>query len=123
MKTETLFDLASLALRAAEAALRRRRPAVSPGPDTRADRLVRHALPVAEKALARVIPLRSSVAKKERPARRRSRAGFTGAAILGAAVAGAAAYIVVKQQQRVRERYAPLRAPFPAELLDVLAPP
>src|SRR5258706_11951623 len=100
MKTETLFDIASLGLRAAEAALRRRRPAVSSGPDTRADRLVRRALPVAEKALARVVPLRAPVAKKEPPARRRSRAGFASTAILGAAVAGAAPPNVVKKEQR-----------------------
>ena len=36
---------------------------------------------------------------------------------------GRAAYIVVKQQQRERERYKPLHAPFPLELLGVLAPP
>jgi SAM-dependent methyltransferase len=123
MKTETIFDLASLGLRAAEAALRRRRPPASPGPDTRADRLVRRALPMAEKALARVVPLNKPVTPsgKRKAARRRSRAGF--AVVMGAAAAGAAAYIVVKEQQRVRARYAPLRAPFRPELLDVLAPP
>src|SRR5437867_3533419 len=106
MKTETLFDVASLGLRAAEAALRRKRP-ITDKLDSRADKLVRRALPVAEKALARVVPLAAPAIKKRQAKRRRSRAAFAGTAILGAAVAGAAAYIVVKEQQRVRQRYAP----------------
>jgi hypothetical protein len=33
------------------------------------------------------------------------------------------AYVLIKQQQRVQERYRPLHAPFALELLDVLAAP
>ena len=120
MKTETVLDLVGLGLRAADAALQRRRPASS-GPDTRADRIVRRVvLPMAEKALGSVAPAAARPA-----ARRRRRPGLTlGLSTLaGALAAGAAAYVVVKQQQRVRERYRPLHLPFPPELLEVLAAP
>src|SRR5713101_4497648 len=118
MKTETLLDILGLGLRAADAALQRRRPTTS-GPDSRADRIVRRVvLPVAEKALGRVAP------PSARPTARRRRALPLGAATLaGAVAAGAAAFVVMKQQQRVRERYKPLHAPFPVELLEVLAAP
>src|SRR5262249_20583412 len=119
MKTETLIDTLSFGLRAADAALKRRRP-TSPGPDTRADKIVRQVvLPVAERALGRVAP-----DSARPPARRRRRRLPLGMATLaGALAAGAAAYVVVKQQQRVRERYRPRHAPFPPELLEVLAAP
>jgi SAM-dependent methyltransferase len=120
MKTETLLDILGLGLRAADAALQRRRPTTS-GPDSRADRIVRRVvLPVAEKALGRVAP-----ASARPPARRRRRlsVGLAVSTLAGALAAGAAAYVVVKQQQRVRERYKPLHAPFPLELLEVLAAP
>jgi ubiquinone/menaquinone biosynthesis C-methylase UbiE len=45
------------------------------------------------------------------------------AGLAGALAAGAAAYVVVKQQQRVRERYKPLHALFSTKLLEVLAAP
>jgi hypothetical protein len=49
--------------------------------------------------------------------------GLVAGAVAGAAAAGVAAYLVVQQQQRVRERYRPTHAAFRPELLDVLAPP
>jgi SAM-dependent methyltransferase/uncharacterized protein YbaR (Trm112 family) len=73
---------------------------------------------VAEKALGRVAP-----ASGRSPARRRRALPLGVATLAGAVAAGAAAYVVMKQQQRVRERYKPLHAPFPAELLEVLAAP
>ncbi len=121
MKTETLIDMLSLGLRAAETALQRRRPTTE-GPDSRADRLVRRVvLPVAHKALDRVTPTDA-----QPPARRRRRRLVRGVplgALAGALAAGAVAYVLVKQQQRVQERYRPLHAPFPPKLLDVLAAP
>jgi SAM-dependent methyltransferase/uncharacterized protein YbaR (Trm112 family) len=120
MKTETMLDVVGLGLRAVDAALQRRRP-TSPGPDTRADRIVRRVvLPVAEKALGRVAPASPrSLARR----RRGLRLGLVASSLAGALAAGAAAYVVVKQQQRVRERYKPLHAPFPPKLLEVLAAP
>ena len=121
MKTETVLDMLGLGLRAAEAALQRRRPATA-GPDTRADRIVRRVvLPMAEKALGRVAP--ASARPSARPRRRGLLLGLLASSVAGALAAGAAAYVVVKQQQRVRERYKPLHAPFPPGLLEVLAAP
>jgi len=118
MKPETVIDAISLGLRAADAALQHRRP-TSTGPDTRTDRIVRRVvLPVAERALDRVSP-----ANARSLARRRRRLPLGVASLAGAVAAGAAAYVVVKQQQRVRERYKPLHASFALELLDVLAAP
>ena len=123
MKTETLLDVLGFGLRAAETALRRRRPAdPSPGPDSRADRLVRQVLPVAEKVLDRVAVARQRPAAARRR-RRGMRLNLAASTIVGAAAAGAVAYVVVKQQQRVHERYRPLREPFAVELLDVLSAP
>src|SRR5436853_239118 len=92
MKTETLFDVASLGLRAAEAALRRRRPPASTGPDTRPDRLVRRALPVASNAAGDLLASEDSwLQDLVRPlalmAMGRNRAGD---AALAAAISGAA---------------------------------
>ena len=57
MKTETILDMVGVGLRAADAALQRRRP-TSSGPDTRADQIMRRVvLPAAEKALSRVAPV------------------------------------------------------------------
>ena len=132
MKPETILDAVSFGLRAVDAAVQRRRP-TSPGPDTRADQIVRRVvLPVAERALTRVTPVaeraltRVTVAERaagRAVARRRRRLPLGVAGLAGALAAGAAAYIVVKQQQRVRERYRPLHGPFALELLDVLASP
>jgi len=122
MKTETLFDILGLGLRAANAALQRRRP-TSRTPDSPADRIVRRVvLPVAHRALDRVAPdvPRPIVRAAERGRRRGLPLGAT---VAGALAAGAVAYVLIKQQQRVEERYRPLHAAFPAELLDVLAAP
>lgn len=122
MKPETILDVLGLGLRAAEAALSRR-PAKD-RPDTRADKLVRRVLPLAERALERVAPAAAAPkAAEARAPRRRRRASVLGPLVLGALSAGAAAYIVTQEQQRIRERYRPLRAPFPVELLEVLAAP
>src|SRR5260221_13984679 len=100
MKTETVLDLVGLGLRAADAALKRRRPASS-GPDTRADRIVRQVvLPMAEKALGSVAP---AAARPAAPRRRRRSLTLGLSTLAGALAAGATAYLVVKQQQRVRE--------------------
>jgi hypothetical protein len=122
MKPETLIDVLGLGLRAAEAFLSRR-PA-QPRPDTRVDRLVRRVVPVAEKALDQATPRRQAdKARRRSRQRRRSALGQAAATMLGAVAAGSVAYLVVKEQQRVRERYRPLRAPFAEALLDVLAAP
>jgi SAM-dependent methyltransferase len=115
MKPETLLHVLGLGLRAAEAAVRRRGPQAAP-PSTRVDRLVQRVLPMAEKALDRAAPRR-------RRARRRSALAQAAATAFGALAAGSLAYVVVKEQQRVRARYRPLRAPFPENMLDVLAAP
>jgi hypothetical protein len=115
MKPETLLNVLGLGLRAAEAAVQRRRPR-SLAADSRVDRLVQRVLPVAEQALDRAVPRR-------RRARRRSALSRAGATALGALAAGSLAYVFVKEQQRVRARYRPLRAPFPETMLDVLAAP
>ena len=129
MKPETVLEVLGLGLRAAEAALSRR-PKLDL-PDTRADQLVRRVLPLAERALDRVAPAAGAVTHKVAEARERRRTAVArrrrGSAlvplILGALSAGAAAYVVVQEQQRIRERYRPLHAAFPAELLEVLAAP
>ena len=83
MKPETLFDAISFGLRAADAALQRRRP-TSSGPDTRADQIVqRVVLPVAERALGRVAP-----ASARPTARRRRRLSLGAASLAGAAGRG-----------------------------------
>ena len=130
MKPETILDVLGLGLRAAEAALSRR-PKLNL-PDTRADQLVRRVLPLAERALERVTPpgpvgekvkeVRHAL-RARRTRRRRSLIGTLGTVAAGALSAGAVAYIVVKEQQRIRERYRPLHVPFAPELLDVLAAP
>jgi len=126
MKIETILDVAGLTLRAAEAVAGRLAPGDGDKPDTRVDKIVRRAVPVAEKVLDRVAPsangrVRRRTDRKRR--RRRSPLGFTISTLAGAAAAGAVAYLVVRQQQRVRERYRPTHAPFRTELLNVLAPP
>jgi hypothetical protein len=130
MRLDTILDLAGLGLRAAEAVAGRLAPGDADKPDTRVDQIVRRALPVAEKVLDRVAPsangrvstrVRRAVEKRAR--RRRSGLGLVAGALVGAAAAGAAAYLVVREQQRIRERYAPTHAAFRPELLDVLAAP
>jgi uncharacterized protein YbaR (Trm112 family) len=114
MKPETIFRVLGLSLRAAEAAARRVPRAAAR--ETGVDRLVQQVLPIAERALDRAVPPR-------RRARRRSALGRAATTALGALAAGSLAYIVVKERQRVRARYRPLRAPFPEALLEVLAAP
>jgi SAM-dependent methyltransferase len=122
MKTDTLLDVLGLGLRAAEAALQRRRP-TSAGPDSRADRIVKRVvLPVAAKALDRAAPASTRPAARRRR-RRGLPLGFVASTLAGALAAGGVAYVLLRQQQRVRERYRPLRAPFRPELLEVLSAP
>lgn len=129
MKLDTLLDLAGLALRGAEALAGRRPNNDADKPDTRLDRLARRVIPLADKALDRMTPRNGRVLTRARRRAekqqrcRRSRLSYLFPTLLGAAAAGAAAYLVVRQQQRVRERYRPTHAPFRPELLDVLAPP
>jgi SAM-dependent methyltransferase len=49
--------------------------------------------------------------------------GWTLRMLFAAGVAGSAAYLAMRQQERRRARRRPIHAPFPEELLDVLAPP
>src|SRR4051812_8762994 len=102
MKTDVLLDVAGLALRAAEAGLRRRRPPASKPPAKRAERVMRKALPAAEKALKRVTQRVVARVPPVKARRRRSRLSLIRTTALGAAFAGAAAYIVIKEQERVR---------------------
>jgi uncharacterized protein YbaR (Trm112 family) len=114
LKAETLLNLLGFGLRVADAAVRR-----APRGSARAsrvDRVVQRVLPVAEKALDRAVPGR-------RRARRRSALVRTGAAALGGLAAGGLAYVILKEDRRVRARYRPLRAPFAEGLLEVLAAP
>ncbi len=130
MKLETILDVAGLALRAAEVVAGRLAPGDAGKPDDRVDKIVRRAVPVAEKVLDRVAPSANGRAAKRarrradrKGRRRRSPLGLAASTLAGAAAAGAVAYLVVRQQQRVRERYRPTHAPFRSELLTVLAPP
>jgi hypothetical protein len=131
MRLDTVLDLAGLGLRAAEAVAGRLAPGEAEKPDTRVDKLVRRALPVAEKVLDRVsasangrVPSRVRRRAEKRGRRRRGSAlGLALGALVGAAAAGSAAYLVVRQRQRIEERYRPTHVPFRPELLDVLAAP
>jgi hypothetical protein len=119
MKSENLLRLMGLGLRLAET-VASRAPARPARPESRGDRLVARVAPVAERALARTAPGSARRAKKRR---RASTARLAAAGLFGAASAGTIAYLVARQQQRVRERYRLLQPSFPAELLDVLAAP
>jgi|GEM_PF-2412366 len=127
MKPETLLDVIGLGLRATEAALNRR-PAVD-RPDTKVDRLVRRVLPLAERALDRMAappsdgPSRKAAQARATRRRKRSVLAPLVSVAVGALTAGTVAYVIVKEQQRIRERYRPLRAEFSPELLEVLAAP
>ena len=125
MKLETILDVVGLALRAAEAVAGRLAPGDHDKPDDRVDKIVRRAVPVAEKVLDRVAPSANGRVRRraDRKKRRRSSLGLAVSTLAGAAAAGAVAYLVVRQQQRVNERYRPTHAPFRPELLNVLAPP
>ncbi len=117
MNSETLLRLLRLALRALEVFLQRR--ATTPRAPTAADKMVERIAPLAEKALGQVPAPAPAPAGSPR-----SRAGIPASSILlGAVAAGAAAYVVLRQQQRVRERYRPLDAHLPPELLEILAAP
>ncbi len=122
MNYETLLQILRLALRVAEVVLgRRAAKRETPPPPTRADKVVARVAPLAEKVLDRVAPETAPVALRRK--RRSSSFALAQAALFGAIAAGGAAYVVAKQQRRVRDRYRPVRAPFPEELLDVLAAP
>lgn len=60
---------------------------------------------------------------QSRRARRGGWFGQTLRMLLAACVAGTMAFVVVRQQRRRVARRRPVHAPFPEELLDVLAPP
>ncbi|MBM2848006.1 MAG: SAM-dependent methyltransferase [Anaerolineales bacterium] len=125
MNYETLLQILRLALRVVEVLLgRRAAKRGTPPPPTRADKVVARVAPLAEKVLDRVAP-ETATAASSRPRRKRRSASFAlaQAALFGAIAAGGAAYVVAKQQRRVRNRYWPVRAPFPEELLNVLAAP
>ena len=125
MNYETLLQILRLALRVAEVFLgRRAAKRESPPPPTRADKVVARVAPLAGKVLDRVAPETATPAST-RPRRKRRSASFAlaQAALFGAVAAGGAAYVVARQQRRVRARYRLVRAPFPEELLDVLAAP
>jgi SAM-dependent methyltransferase len=66
---------------------------------------------------------RAALARRIEPRRRTSLLGTALKVALGAAAAGGATYLVVREQRRVRERYRPLRATFATDLLDVLSAP
>jgi uncharacterized protein YbaR (Trm112 family)/SAM-dependent methyltransferase len=125
MHYETLLQILRLALRVAEVFLgRRAAKRETPPAPTRADKVVARVAPIAEKVLDRVAPETApSAAARSRRRRRSSSFALAQAMLFGAIAAGGAAYVVAKQQRRVRARYRPIRAPFPDELLDVLAAP
>lgn len=131
MKAETLLRVLDLGVRAAEAALRRSQRE-TPASNSAVDRVIARVAPVAEQVIRRVAGpaarrgARRGKAAREKAARRKRGGSMLGQAtsvFLGAAAAGATTYVVVKEQQRVRERYRPIGAPFAMELLDVLATP
>jgi len=120
MSSETLLKILRLALRLAEIILSRR-PS-KPG-TTRVDKVVARVAPLAEKALDRVSPEPLPTRRESRRRRRSSSFVLARAAFFGAVAAGGAAYVVIKQQRMIRDRYRLLSAPFPEELLEVLAAP
>jgi uncharacterized protein YbaR (Trm112 family) len=123
MQYNTLFRVLRLGLRLVEAILTRRAPK-RPAPPTRADKVVARVAPLAEKVLDRVAPETAPTAPAGVRRRRRSSSFlFARAAFFGALAASAAAYVVVRQRRRVRDRHRLLNAPFPEELLEVLAAP
>lgn len=120
MKVETLLDVVGLGLRVARTVVNRRaaRPKAQTG-----DRLARRVLPATEASPQRAAPRARAGRARQWAERRRSALSRSAATALGALAAGSVAYVVVKEQQRVRERYRPLRAPFPEALLEVLSAP
>ncbi len=122
MSPESFLQLLSMGLRFAEAWLKRRPAREQPA--TRADKMVARVAPLAEKVLERVSPA-GSAASTELPKKKRpSAAGaMARATVVSAIVSGTAAYLILQQQRRVRERYQLLHAAFPETLLDVLAAP
>ncbi len=125
MNYETLLQILRLALRVAEVFLGRRAARrEAPPPPTRTDKVVARVAPLAGKVLDRVAPETATPAPT-RPRRKRRSPSFAlaQAALFGAVAVGGAAYVVARQQRRVRARYHLVRAPFPEELLDVLTAP
>jgi hypothetical protein len=129
MKPESLLQVLGVGLRAAEVILARRAaPAAKEAVETRVDKVVARVAPAARRVLERAAKTSKvsetfEVGAKKRRRRRRSALGLAVPIFLGAATAGAAAYIVRQQQRRIRERYRPVRPAFPLALLDVLAAP
>jgi SAM-dependent methyltransferase len=126
MNPQNILWLLRVALRLLETFLSRRPPKERPA--TRADKVMERVTPLAEKVLERVAPETRAAPKSDvETALARSRASaslaLARAAVLSAVVSGAAAYVVLRQQRRLRERYRFLQADFPEILLDVLAAP
>jgi hypothetical protein len=125
MNYETLLRILHLALRTAEVVLGRRaeRRETPPTP-TRADKVVARVAPLAERVLDRMSPESApAAARAARPRRKRRSFVLARAAVFGAIAAGATAYVVTRQQRRVRERYRLVGAHLPQELLEVLSAP
>lgn len=125
MNPQNLLWLLRVALRLFENFLSRRPPTERPA--TRADKVVERVAPLAEKVLARVAPdTRPTEVQESTPAPRARGSSaliLTQAAVLSAVVSGVAAYVVLQQQRRLKERYRFLQADFPEALLEVLTAP
>lgn len=126
MSSKTIIQILRLALRIAEFFLGRK-PPKRERPASRADKVVAAVAPLANKALDRVAPKSARPGSAPQPparAGRRSAAfAMAQAAFWGTLISGATAYVVIRQQRLVRARYWPVQAPFPKELLEVLAAP
>ena len=107
MKPETFLELLRITLRFIEIFYGRRPPR---------ERAAPRAEPASEAAA-------SPVAAEAEPRRQSGSGALVGSMVVGAVAAGAVAYLVVRQQRRVQERYRLLASPFPYELLDILAAP
>lgn len=128
MNPQNILWLLRVALRLFENFLSRRPPKERPA--TRADKVMERVAPLAEKVLARVAPEAKPASAAEAadaapaPRSRGSTSlALARAAVLSAVVSGTAAYVVIQQQRRLRERYRFLQADFPEALLEVLTAP
>ena len=121
MKTESLLRVLGLGLRTAETVFGRVR-AAQPKASARVNKVAARVAPAAQEALDRQAPASVRPAKRKRR-RRLSALTLASASLLAAATAATTAYVITREQQRVRERYRPLRPTFSLALLDVLAAP